>query len=362
MNRRVALLISVIALNLMACCCGGFGNGSKPKAADLPPIAEPTPIVPEPVSNFKFPEAEPIFTFKPKQLPKRKFDPAYSSNARTTVDNVTVRMSSASVEGDLLLIKLIVANNGIGPIKYDPWNSAKGTIGAASDEHGGKFQPAAFPASQGTALTAPATIQTGSSIVDFIAFKAATVESQELDVRLSARNVGMVGHIFKFRLDRQFFAFLQDTRLAMIEEQRQRTDFKSNVHTPWKARFVAAREKFIADAATEAERKREIQFAKLEADRAERRKLELQIEAARMAEIEALRPKVTRQNYHKIPIGMAFNDVFAILGNEGREFGGSANGVQTIDWVRESNFFDSGCFIRIIFFNGRVDTKFIVGD
>lgn len=40
MNRRVAILIAIIGLNLMACCCGGAGNAPKPVVAQAPKTPE----------------------------------------------------------------------------------------------------------------------------------------------------------------------------------------------------------------------------------------------------------------------------------------------------------------------------------
>lgn len=43
MNRRIALIISLIAFNLMACCCSGVGQQAKPNAVSGLPIPPSTP-------------------------------------------------------------------------------------------------------------------------------------------------------------------------------------------------------------------------------------------------------------------------------------------------------------------------------
>lgn len=65
MNRRAALAIAFVGLNLMACCCGGGGNAARniPNPNPQPPVAveqNNPPVQPPPVENKK-PSNKPTF-------------------------------------------------------------------------------------------------------------------------------------------------------------------------------------------------------------------------------------------------------------------------------------------------------------
>lgn len=373
MNRRIALVISIVGLNLMACCCGGIPKQPKadpkvaaqnpePPAVQNPP-AEVAPVVKPAEKPLVFPP-EPVFTLRKSQLPIRKFNMVLASTESSITDKIKVELISGNTELNEpvdrhLVVKIRIYNEGRVSVDYKPWAMVTelARIPDAQDEHGKRFSPRQPSPRNTTPLTKATKIDSGNFVDDFIAFSVPPPTSQEVDFKLPGRNVTLPSHWFAFKIGRAFFGKEEDDHLAKLDKDQQIGEFKAK-HAEWAKSVAVIKQKALdeakarAKAEAEAEQKR---IAKLESDRLA---AIAAAEAAKQKAIQDQLPKVTRVNYNRIVIGMSYAEVRAILGN-GKE-NARSNGFAILTWRSDDVF--SATVISITFENGSVASKAIIGD
>jgi DNA-binding XRE family transcriptional regulator len=213
-NRRATLSIAFIGVNLMACCCGNFGQQqAKPVEQEIVEAKEaPVKEKPKPVKEFT-PEPE-----KPKFL---------LVGESTILDGIKVEILSGSV-GQIELktlagrttyktpmsyfqLRLRITNETETElINYAPWHGE--TIGLGreskmSDEfnntyhawHGGFSSQPVGDFSRYTRL------DPGKSLIDTVAFETPIDRATELTITLQGSSVGRHKSSIVYRMPRSFF-------------------------------------------------------------------------------------------------------------------------------------------------------------
>lgn len=392
MTRWSALTIALVAINLIACCCGAplpknppivrapaaKADVGKPEPANPPDAKKNDVEVKQPADNpadkkplakndpeldgipqdvvAKIPPKPIEVVFKPikREWPVRKFEPVLTSSLKSAVDSIKIELLSAEIEPTEfkdrhLVIKIRIHNNGLADVPFTPWReeSGKNAVPPAKDEHGRGYRVR----TPRTLKKEASGIPMDKSIESVVAFAAPDPVSEEVDISLPGANVSLFGQQFKFKIGRAFFAQQEDKRLWAVEVERQETEHKK-MQAAQLRQWAETKQKILDDYETD-------RLAKLEAERkrAEKQEAERQaiLEAQRKA--AAIRLGVTRAGYNKLYEGIGLQEAQDILGPAREDV--RSGPFLTVSW-RGTGFVPT--IITATFEGNRLKSKAIIGD
>ena len=366
MNRRVALCIAVIGLNLMACCCGGAGRRPAPpaeqaKAADPEkPVDPPAKDVVKPGDSpddvkkpvEKYPEPKPAKVYsaddisdsfvKSIRIPKGS---TASQTLSSTIGPIKVELQEGHIsalafrrytvsglldlktEGDHLVVKVRVSNrDSLRAVKYDPWHGVPESTPQSKrpvmrDESGAAHPfwvagPSAWPTG---GIEKSRSIPPEKTMNDVIGFKAPDWFAEEFEFALPASNVGQSGQ-FKFKFVRAFFEH-PAARKKDVADHIERTK-------AWEAARLTKE-----DASRFAAEKKDRE-ARIDADRRAKVAAELAAIAAKQRAEEEARElrlgRVRRENYDKLRNRISLREAQEILGPATEN--SSSGSLQLVSW------------------------------
>jgi hypothetical protein len=402
MNRRIALLISFIGLNLMACCCGGVGNApprqnvnaqpgggdpvamkewsdtpepakEEPKGGERPgpkidrrpepqkktdtPKTEPEQedgprFIPPPLPNYPPPPSPPPPPWNVKPVLVSKVGTVTAQLTSATVGTVTYERNTVTGKRELqterqLVIKVKLVNKGTGTIVYYPWNAVPSEKSKATmkDQRGAYYEPWFIGQASWIpgGISKRAAIPDGDYAEDVIAFEPPTFSAERFEVSLPASNCGLGLKAFTFVFGRTFFEDAKkreaDVAARFARAQSDHAKLIENMKGDYADRLANAKAYHAA-----------------QVDAARRARLQAEAKAAEEREAAKTRG-ISRANYEKIRLGMTMKEVVNILG-PGEEVL-NAGGIRTFRWRVDANFFFDGIGIGLTFEDGVVVAKAI---
>ncbi len=323
MNRRIALLVSFIGLNLMACCCGGVGN---------------TPAVNAPAAKSPGGNQGKENQAEKGGASKEKLDPNWDA-AFNEIENAKNKEI-----GDLKRKVVELDQQYKEPVYKLPNlpNTPAEFItrfGKPIEDRGSKGEMRTkstymrWLIYQEDGLRAVYLVPDGETppktwkIQKYLHHKTGEVYDADAVAKiLSARDI-------------EQHAIDAKKKAARRAHDETTKPFRDSIALATKERdkAIASRNKIIAD----------------------KEKAARDAEAARLAAIEAAKPKVTRANYGKVVQGMSLAEAQDILG-PGKE-AAQSGGIQVVTWQSTPGLLEQVTIISATFQNNRLVSKSIIG-